>query len=98
MIVVDTSAIIAIIQAEPESAAFLDHVRRADRALMSAVSVLEAGMAAGVFAPGNPKLLAFALFGAVNWIPRWYNPDGAASSQEIAELFADFFVAGLRRT
>ena len=54
-------------------------------------------MAAGVFSPGNPKLLAFALFGAVNWIPRWYNPDGAASSQEIAELFADFFVAGLRR-
>ena len=44
MIVVDTSAIIAIIQAEPECAAFLDHVRGADRALMSAVSMLEAGM------------------------------------------------------
>jgi ribonuclease VapC len=44
MIVVDTSAIIAIIQAEPESATFLDHVRQADRALMSAVSMLEAGM------------------------------------------------------
>ena len=44
MIVIDTSAIIAIIQAEPESTTFLDHVRRADRALMSAVSVLEAGM------------------------------------------------------
>lgn len=44
MIVVDTSAIIAIIQAEPECATFLDHVRRADRALMSAVSMLEAGM------------------------------------------------------
>jgi AcrR family transcriptional regulator len=58
--------------------------------------VLAEGMAAGVFAPGNPKLLAFALFGAVNWIPRWYNPDGPASSQTIAELFADFFVAGLR--
>jgi len=58
--------------------------------------VLEAGMAAGVFSPGNPKLLAFALFGAVNWIPRWYNPDGASSSQEIADLFADFFIAGLR--
>ena len=43
---------------------------------------------------GNPKLLAFALFGAVNWIPRWYNPDGAASSQEIAELFADFSSPG----
>ena len=71
---------------------------RRDRFDHGVRQVLEAGMAAGVFAPGNPKLLAFALFGAVNWIPRWYNPDGSASSQEIAELFADFFVAGLRRT
>ena len=44
MIVVDTSAIIAIIQAEPECATFLEQVRSADRALMSAVSMLEAGM------------------------------------------------------
>ena len=44
MIVVDTSAIIAIIQSEPETATFLDHVRRADRVVMSAVSMLEAGM------------------------------------------------------
>jgi AcrR family transcriptional regulator len=59
--------------------------------------VLEEGMRAGAFAPGNPKLLAFALFGAVNWIPRWFNPEGTASSQNIADLFADFFVAGLRQ-
>ena len=58
--------------------------------------VIEEGMTAGVFAPGDPKLLAFALFGAVNWIPRWYSPDGPASSQAIADLFADFFVAGFR--
>jgi AcrR family transcriptional regulator len=58
--------------------------------------VLEEGMTTGVFAPGDPKLLAFALFGAVNWIPRWYSPDGPASSQAIADLFADFFVAGFR--
>ena len=37
-----------------------------------------------------------ALFGAVNWIPRWYSPDGPASSQAIADLFADFFIAGFR--
>jgi AcrR family transcriptional regulator len=60
--------------------------------------VLEEGMNEGTFGRGDPKLLAFALFGAVNWIPRWYNPAGASSSQEIAELFADFFVAGLRRS
>ena len=59
--------------------------------------VLEEGMKGGVFADGDPKLLAFAMFGAVNWIPRWYKPEGAASSKTIADLFADFFVAGLRR-
>jgi len=58
--------------------------------------VIEDGMASGVFAHGDPKLLAFALFGAVNWIPRWYSPGGPASSQAIADLFADFFVAGFR--
>ena len=59
--------------------------------------VLEEGMAAGVFAAGDSKLLAFALFGAVNWIPRWYSPDGPASSHAIAGLFADFFVAGFTK-
>ena len=58
--------------------------------------VLAEGMRIGAFAPGNPKLLAFALFGAVNWIPRWFNPEGTATSQNIADLFADFFIAGLR--
>jgi AcrR family transcriptional regulator len=58
--------------------------------------VIEDGMATGVFAHGDPKLLAFALFGSVNWIPRWYSPDGPASSQAIADLFADLFVGGLR--
>ena len=59
--------------------------------------VLEEGMANGIFAPGDAKLLAFAFFGAVNWIPRWFSPDGPASSQQIADLFADFFITGLRR-
>ena len=38
--------------------------------------ILEEGIATGVFAPGDPKLVAFAMLGAVNWIPRWFNPDG----------------------
>jgi AcrR family transcriptional regulator len=61
-------------------------------------AVLEEGMANGTFARGDQKLLGFALLGAVNWIPRWFNPNGSASSHQIADLFADFFVAGLRRS
>jgi AcrR family transcriptional regulator len=58
--------------------------------------VIQRGMTSGTFAAGDPKLFAFALFGAVNWIPRWYSPEGPATSQAIAGLFADVFVAGFR--
>jgi AcrR family transcriptional regulator len=57
--------------------------------------VLEEGTAAGVFAAGDPKLLSFAILGAVNWIPRWYKPEGPATSQEIADRFAEYLIAGL---
>ena len=54
------------------------------------------GHPAGAFAARRPKLLSFAILGAVNWIPRWYSPDGPASSQDIADRFADYLIAGLR--
>ena len=44
MIVVDTSAIAAIAFGEPERAAFVQAIHRADRALISTVSILEARM------------------------------------------------------
>jgi TetR/AcrR family transcriptional regulator len=58
--------------------------------------ILEEGMATGAFAPGDPKLVAFAMLGALNWIARWFNPAGPASSDEIATRFADYLIAGLR--
>jgi hypothetical protein len=51
----------------------------------------------GLFGPADAKLLSFAILGAVNWIPRWYDPDGPAASQEIADQFADYLIGGLRR-
>ena len=59
--------------------------------------ILREGMAAGAFAPGDPKLLTFAILGAVNWITRWFDPKGPARSEEIGRTFADFLLAGLRR-
>jgi len=58
--------------------------------------LLDEGVRAGVFDRGDIKLRSFAILGALNWIPRWYNPDGPAISQEIADRFADFLLAGLR--
>jgi TetR/AcrR family transcriptional regulator, cholesterol catabolism regulator len=58
--------------------------------------VLQEGMKTGAFAPGDPKLLTFAILGAVNWITRWFDPRGPARSDEIARAFADYLLAGLR--
>ena len=69
---------------------------RRDRFEHGVRRVLEEGMASGAFGRGNAKLLAFALFGAVNWIPRWFSPNGPATSQEIADHFADYLISGLR--
>ena len=59
--------------------------------------VIAQGMADGSFRPGDPKLLAFAILGAVNWITRWFDPGGAASSEDIGEAFADYLLRGLAR-
>jgi len=60
--------------------------------------ILGNGMRSGLFAQRDPKLVAFVIFGAINWIPRWYDPAGRATSHEIAQLFADYLVAGLQQT
>ena len=70
---------------------------RRDRFDHGVRQIVENGMAAGEFSHADAKLRTFALMGAVNWIPRWFSPEGSATSQQIAEAFADFFVAGLKR-
>jgi AcrR family transcriptional regulator len=59
--------------------------------------IVERGTATGVFVPCDPKLVAFAILGALTCIPRWYHPQGRASPKEIAATYADFFVRGLQR-
>jgi AcrR family transcriptional regulator len=58
--------------------------------------LIDEGMQSGVFRTAEPKLSSFAILGAVNWIPRWYSSKGPSSTEEIAEHFAAYLVAGLR--
>jgi AcrR family transcriptional regulator len=58
--------------------------------------VIQDGVQSGVFGHIDAKLLSFAILGAVNWIPRWYNVEGPATSQEIADNFANYLIGGLR--
>ena len=60
--------------------------------------IINDGIKADLFARRDAKLVSFVIFGAINWIPRWYDPAGRATSHEIAQVFADYLVAGLQRT
>jgi AcrR family transcriptional regulator len=71
-------------------------IARRDRFDHGLRRLLHEGIAGGAFALGDAKLLSFAILGAVNWIPRWYSPSGPASTQEIADSFAEYLISGLR--
>ena len=71
-------------------------IARRDRVDRGMRQIIAGGAASGAFSSRDAKLLSFAILGAVNWIPRWFNPDGPASSQEIADCFASYLIGGLR--
>lgn len=57
--------------------------------------LIEAGVAAGEFPPRNTNLAGFAILGGINWISKWYHPDGPETSADIARTFAELYVSGL---
>jgi AcrR family transcriptional regulator len=74
-------------------------IARRDRFDRGMRRIIEEGATSGAFdgsTAKDAKLLSFAILGAVNWIPRWYNPAGASTSTEIADRFAHYLLNGLR--
>jgi len=70
-------------------------IRRRDRTEQFLRKILDEGMRTGEFRKADPKLLTFAILGAINWVPKWYDPAGEKGASEIARQFADYLVAGL---
>ncbi|MDP1569940.1 MAG: TetR/AcrR family transcriptional regulator [Vicinamibacterales bacterium] len=60
-------------------------------------AIIQQGIDDGLFAPGDPKMLSFAMLGAVNWITKWFDPAGPMTSDQIGDAFADYLVGGLAR-
>lgn len=70
---------------------------RRDRFDRGMRQIVEQGIESGLFVSSDAKLLSFAILGAVNWIPRWFNPEGPSTSQQIGDRFADYLIAGLKQ-
>jgi AcrR family transcriptional regulator len=67
---------------------------RFDRGLRE---IIQQGIDSGLFRAGDPKMIGFAIMGAVNWITKWFDPAGPMTSEQIGQRFADYLVGGLMK-
>ncbi len=57
--------------------------------------LIREGIQDGSIHPCDPKMTAFALAGALNWIAHWYRENRSMTGAEIAEAFVAVFETGL---
>jgi AcrR family transcriptional regulator len=57
--------------------------------------LLREGVADGSIAACDPKIAAFAMAGALNWIAHWYRENQPMSAEQVADAFTAFFENGL---
>jgi len=72
-----------------------DVIRGRDRYERVLREVVAEGIEAGEFREVDPKIAVFAILGAINWIARWYSPEGGAAVPVLGDQFADFLLRGL---
>jgi|SRR5581483_11065036 len=53
------------------------------------------GMEDGSIASCNPKLVVFAMLGAVNWVPKWYRANGEWTAAEVADALLAVVARGI---
>jgi AcrR family transcriptional regulator len=57
--------------------------------------LLEHGNADGTLACPDTKLTAMFIFGAMNWIPRWFHADGSLGLEEVADRLIEFVLQAI---
>ena len=66
---------------EPSRKEFRKLKRKIDQVIRS---LIEEGVEDGSIARCDVKMTAFAIAGALNWIARWYSPDGDRTADDVA--------------
>ena len=80
---------------EPELNA--QHIPRRDRFEQLWRHLFQLGIDEGLFVSKDINMSVRALLGAMNWSITWYCPQGPCTADEIANLFADLFLFGLKK-
>ncbi|MCL5265599.1 MAG: TetR/AcrR family transcriptional regulator [Chloroflexi bacterium] len=60
------------------------------------VEVFKEAIAQGILQDIDPELAVFGILGMCNWMHHWYRPDGRKSPDDVAQLFANMVLQGIR--
>jgi TetR/AcrR family transcriptional regulator, cholesterol catabolism regulator len=60
-------------------------------------SIVVEGMKRGVFRDLPPRLVVFGLLGMLNWLYKWYDPNGRWGAEDISAAFLSLVEGGLVR-
>jgi hypothetical protein len=62
-------------------------------------TLLEQGVTTGEVRDDlDVRVTGYAILGMCNWVYRWYNPHGALSAEEVADIFTRLVLEGLTRS
>lgn len=59
--------------------------------------IIRSGIQNGTFRDIDVKIATFTLLGMMNWMIRWYHADGPISYEEIADIFSEIFINGIKK-
>lgn len=59
------------------------------------IGLLEAGVHANVFRAGDNRLRTLLVFGSVQWLWTWFDPEGQSSVEEVGAAVVDVVLGGL---
>jgi AcrR family transcriptional regulator len=93
---VDLAAVLLLEYRSLEPPLRTEHIRRRDRYEALWRRIIRDGIAEGAFAAIDETAATFALLGVQNWSITWYHPGGRFTPGQLAELYANLFLEGLR--
>ena len=59
-------------------------------------SIIVEGIRSGEFRRVDAKVATLAILGAINWIGKWYRPEGKLTAEDIGQMYGNLFVEGLK--
>lgn len=81
---------------DPKARARKERIEWRDRYEQLLRDIIQAGIDSGDLRPMDVKIAGRFVLGSINWMPRWYNPDGALTAAEIADRFCDMIIGGIQ--